>query len=77
MHLLEQGTGSFKRAKDIKKRYPWLKDLINEEEVVLKYIPSEELVADLLIISDNISDNMLERLTFDRELSIVNGEKVV
>ena len=48
MHLLEQGTGSFKRAKHIKVRYLWLKDLIDEERTVLKYIPSEELVADLL-----------------------------
>ena len=29
-------------------RYFWLKDLIDEEEVELQYIPSEELVADLL-----------------------------
>ena len=48
MHLLELGTGSFKRAKHIKVRYFWLKDLIDEGEIVLKYIPSEELVADLL-----------------------------
>ena len=37
MHLLEQGTGSFKRAKHIKVRYFWLG---NCEEM--------ELVADLL-----------------------------
>ena len=48
MHLLEQKTGSFKRAKHIKVRYFWLKDLIDEEEIELQYIPSEELVADLL-----------------------------
>ena len=48
MHLLEQGTGSFKRAKHIKVRYFWLKDLIDEKEIVLLYIPSEELVADML-----------------------------
>ena len=48
MHLLEQGTGSFKRVKHIKVRYFWLKDLIDEEEIELQYIPSEELVADLL-----------------------------
>jgi hypothetical protein len=48
MYLLEQGTGSFKRAKHIKVRYFWLKDLIDEGEVILRYIPSEELVADLL-----------------------------
>ena len=46
--MLDAGTGSFKRAKHIKVRYFWLKDLIDEEEVVLTYIPSEELVADLL-----------------------------
>ena len=48
MHLLAQGNGSFKRAKHIKVRYFWLKDLIDEEEIELQYIPSEELVADLL-----------------------------
>ena len=48
MYLLEQGTGSFKRAKHIKVRYFWVKDLIDEGEVNLRYIPSEELVADLL-----------------------------
>ena len=48
MYLLEQGAGSFKRAKHIKVRYFWLKDLIDEGEVILRYITSEELVADLL-----------------------------
>ena len=48
MYLLEQGTGSFKRAKHIKVRYFWVKDLITEGEVNLRYIPSEKLVADLL-----------------------------
>ena len=48
MRLLEQGTGSFKRAKHIKVRFFWLKDLIDEGEVTLIYVPSEELVADML-----------------------------
>ena len=48
MRLLEQGTGSFKRAKHIKVRFFWLKDLIDEDEVTLIYVPSEELVADML-----------------------------
>jgi hypothetical protein len=48
MYLLEQGTGSFKRAKHIKVRYFWVKELIDEGEVILRYIPSEKLVADLL-----------------------------
>ena len=48
MRLLEQGTGSFKRVKHIKVRFFWLKDLIDEGEIVLIYVPSEELVADML-----------------------------
>ena len=48
MRLLEQGTGSFKRAKHIKVRFFWLKDLIDDGEIVLIYVPSEELVADTL-----------------------------
>ena len=48
MRLLEQGTGSFKRAKHIKVRFFWLKDLIDEGEITLIYVPSEELVADML-----------------------------
>ena len=45
---LEQGTGSFKRAKHIKVRFFWLKDLIDGGEIILIYVPSEELVADML-----------------------------
>ena len=48
MHLLEQGTGSFKRAKHIKVRFFWLKGFIDDGEIELQYIPSEELVADML-----------------------------
>ena len=48
MHLLVQGTGSFKRAKHIKVRFFWVKDLIDDGVATLKYIPSEELVADML-----------------------------
>ena len=45
MRLLEQGTGSFKRAKHIKVRFFWLKDLIDGDEIILVYVPSEELMA--------------------------------
>ena len=48
MRLLEQGTGTFKRAKHIKVRFFWLKDLIDDGEIILIYVPSEELVADML-----------------------------
>ena len=48
MRLLEQGTGSFKRVKHIKVRFFWLNDLIDGDEIILVYVPSEELVADML-----------------------------
>ena len=53
MRLLEQGTGSFKRAKHIKVHFFWLKDLIDEGEILLIYVPSEELVADTLTKATN------------------------
>jgi hypothetical protein len=48
MQMLKQGTGSFKRAKHIKVRYFWLKDLIDKGLIKLVYKPTEELVADIL-----------------------------
>ena len=41
-------SSRLRSAKHIKMCYFWLKDLIDEEEIALKNIPSEELVADLL-----------------------------
>ena len=48
MQMLKQGTGSFKRAKHIKVRFFWLKDLIEEDLIELIYMPTDELVADIL-----------------------------
>jgi hypothetical protein len=44
----ERGFWSFKRSKHIKVRYYWLKQLIDVGELVLEYVPSLEMVADLL-----------------------------
>jgi hypothetical protein len=48
MEILRAGTGSFKRAKHIKVRFFWLKDLIDTGRVLLKYVATGELVADIL-----------------------------
>jgi hypothetical protein len=48
MQLLKMGTGSFKRSKHVKVRYFWLKELIDEGRIILKYVKSEEMVSDLL-----------------------------
>jgi hypothetical protein len=47
LKMLKKGTGSFKRAKHIKIRYFWLKELIDAGEVVMRYIPTSEMVADI------------------------------
>ncbi len=48
MQMVKQGTGSFKRAKHIKVRFFWLKDLLDQELLELIYTPTDELVADIL-----------------------------
>jgi hypothetical protein len=48
MQILKHGTGSFKRAKHIKVRYFWLKDLIDQGMIELIYTPTDEFVADIL-----------------------------
>jgi hypothetical protein len=48
MQMVKQGTGSFKRAKHIKVRFFWLKDLIDQGFIELIYTPTDELVADIL-----------------------------
>jgi hypothetical protein len=43
-----QGTGTFKRSKHIKVRFFWLKELIELGELIFEYIPTTEMVADIL-----------------------------
>ncbi len=48
MQMVKQGTGSFKRAKHIKVRFFWLKELIDQGQIELVYTHTSELVADIL-----------------------------
>jgi hypothetical protein len=48
MQMMNQGTGSFKRAEHIKVRYFWMKDLIDQGKIELIYVRTDELVADVL-----------------------------
>jgi hypothetical protein len=48
LKMLKNGTGSFKRAKHIKVRWFWLKELIEAGLIVMKWISGLELVADIL-----------------------------
>jgi hypothetical protein len=44
----EKGAGSFKRTKHIRVRFFWITELIKLGELVLEYVPTGEMVADIL-----------------------------
>jgi hypothetical protein len=44
----EKGDGSFKRTKHIRVRYFWLSELVSRGELKLAYVPTDEMVADIL-----------------------------
>jgi hypothetical protein len=48
VQMIKQGTGSFKRAKHIKVRFFWLKELIDQGQVELIYTHTSESVAYIL-----------------------------
>ncbi len=48
MQMLKQGTGSFKCAKHIKVHFFWLKDLFENGVIEMIYMPTDEIVADIL-----------------------------
>jgi hypothetical protein len=48
IRISAQGKGTFKRTKHIKVRYFWLKDLIDVGVLVMSYVPTAEMVSDLL-----------------------------
>jgi hypothetical protein len=45
---IEQGHGTFKRTKHINVRYFWMKMLIDDGDLVLKWVSTKEMVADIL-----------------------------
>ena len=48
MRVSAQGTGTYKRSKHIRVRYYWIKELIDMGRVALRYVPTKEMVADVL-----------------------------
>ena len=46
--MLEKGRGSFKKTKHILKRFFYITELIEAGRVVLKWVASSQLVADIL-----------------------------
>jgi hypothetical protein len=44
----EKGHGTFKRAKHIKVRYFWIKDLVDLGLLKVEYVSTDEMIADVL-----------------------------
>ena len=48
MALIEKGQSTSSRTKHINIRYFFVKDRVEAGEVIIKYLPTEEMVADIL-----------------------------
>jgi hypothetical protein len=48
IQISEKGRGSFKRTKHIRVRFFWISELIKFGELVLSYLPTGEMIADIL-----------------------------
>ena len=48
IRLLRNGKSSSDRTKHIKIRYFWLKDRIDNKDVLVEYMPTEDMIADIL-----------------------------
>ena len=45
---IKAGQGSFKRTKHVKVRYFWIKALVDNGDLVLKWVSTKAMVADVL-----------------------------
>jgi len=48
IHIAEHGKGNFKNTKHIRVRYYYISDLVRSGELVIKWIPTDRMVADIL-----------------------------
>jgi hypothetical protein len=48
IQMAKKGSGTFKRAKHIKVRWFWIKDLVDLKLIVIEYISTDEMIADVL-----------------------------
>ena len=48
IHIAKSGHGNFKNTKHIKVRYYYISDLIRNNELIVKWIPSDRMIADIL-----------------------------
>jgi hypothetical protein len=77
MNMIQNGTGSLKRAKHIKVRYFWLKGLIDNGWIKLQYLNTTELVADILtkpIIGDHFQYLLYKLIGWNKQYDEYNCE---
>ena len=48
IRLLKNGKSSSDRTKHIKIRYFWLKDRVDVKDILMEYMPTEDMIADIL-----------------------------
>ena len=48
IHIAEHGKGNFKNTKHIRVRYYYISDMIRSGELLIKWIPTDRMVADIL-----------------------------
>lgn len=64
IHLIVKGRGSFRNSKHIRVREHFIRDLVRDKEIVVKWQHTTEMVADLLSkgVSLNVFNRLLEAL---------------
>ena len=62
---LHRGRGSFQRCKHIEKRFFWMTELLSDGRLSLKWIPGDQMPADLLTkaVTEEVHDYLLPMLT--------------
>jgi hypothetical protein len=48
MALVDKGISTSDRTKHVKIRYFWVKDRVDSGEIAIQYIPTEDMIADIL-----------------------------
>ena len=76
--MANAGGGSFKRTKHISNRYFWINQFINSGEIQLLYIPTDQMIADVLtkpLIGNRFYRLVAEIMNGGIEISTVSSDK--
>ncbi len=68
MTIAKSNKGNFKRTKHIASKYFWVKQFIDSDEVILIFVPSERMEADILT-------KVLVGMRFNQNIPLLFNEK--